>query len=430
MRNVVARKIATDAALVYSAVLHWLSPRTRRCSLNSACPQCGKLYNVTSAHIGKRVLCKQCQTILIVTVNGLSRIQPPTASPPQPPPQQPPLPPPVVGNWQHGMAPPQPVPLPTRQSAPPHVGYWMPGMAPPPQPVPPPPPPIYAFDDEDDEPIERRRGPRWLAAFGAGCGLVKWGMWVNFAGFAFMILLLEMMLIGAASKSKELAVLDKLGLFAVQYLLEIAGTIMMMLGWWRMTAAPSNSGAVGLMTGASILGALRTLSLFVGTVYLIMAVSAKGLDGLRYLVNSSTALMIAEISLLVATFSAIPGMAIVGGEIPSRALRKQAGWVTLFHQFLAIVLLTLIAFALYMLWIRDFVGDLNPAPARTEIDEERLVAPRRSGRVMPERSEPSDPTPILMCLLLVVLAVKGAYTYLHFSLYAVGDRAAARPDRS
>jgi hypothetical protein len=306
----------------------------------------------------------------------------------------------------------------------------MPGTAPPPQPVPPPPPANYDFDDEDDEPIERRRGPRWLAAFGAGCGLVKWGMWVNFAGFAFMILLLEMMLIGAASKSKELALLDKLGLFAVQYLFEIAGTIMMMLGWWRMTAAPSNSGAVGLMTGASILGALRTLSLFVGTVYLIMAVSAKGLDGIRYLVNSSTALMIAEISLLVATFSVIPGMAIIGGEIPSRALRKQAGWVTLFHQFLAIVLLTLIAFALYMLWISDFVGGLNPAPARAGIDEERLMPPKRAGGPKVEIAEPSSPIPIMMCLLLVILAIKGAYTYLHFSLYAVGNRAAARPDRN
>lgn len=148
-------------------------------------------------------------------------------------------------------------------------------------------------------------------------------MWFNFAGFAFLILLLEFSLLGAASKSKELVLVDKLGLYIPLYLFELAGTGMMLAGWWRMTSAPANSGAVGLMTGASILAGLRALTLFVGTVYLIMAVSTKGLDGIRYLFNSTSALTIAEICLLVATFSAIPGMAVIGGEIPSRRLRNQ-----------------------------------------------------------------------------------------------------------
>ena len=37
-----------------------------------------------------------------------------------------------------------------------------------------------------------------------------------------------------------------------------------------------------------------------------------------------------------------------------------------------------------------------------------------------------DPRPIVMFFLLAVLSIQAAYTYLHYSLYAVGQQAAAR----
>ena len=396
--------------------------------MNKACPACQKIYKIAATLIGKRILCTKCKTVLIVTDQGLGIPEPQLPPPASPPAQAPasPVPPKPAVHWQQGLVPPPQAPS---TAVPPQpVVYWQQGLVPPPQPAPAPPrSAVFDLDDDgDDDSWEPRRSPRWLLGFGSGCGLVKWGMWVNFAGFAYLILLLEFSLLGAASKSKELVLVDKLGLYIPLYLFELAGTGMMLAGWWRMTAAPANSGAVGLMTGASILAGLRALTLFVGTVYLIMAVSAKGLDGIRYLFNSTSALTIAEICLLVATFSAIPGMAVIGGEIPSRRLRQQAGWVTLIHQILAIVLLTLVAVGMYLIWMGDFLGGADLGRIGDVPADARPDTPRRTGAARAENAGPSDPIPIMMFLLLAILAIQGAYTYLHYSLYAVGQHAAAR----
>jgi hypothetical protein len=196
---------------------------------------------------------------------------------------------------------------------------------------------------------------------------------------------------------------------------------MMLFGWMRMIAVPPNSGAGGLMTGATALAGLREFVLFVGMLFFIMAITSKGLDGIKYLLNAYTAMMIANFCIWVATFSVIPGMAIIGGEIPSRRLRQKAGQVTLVHQILAIVLLMLIAAAYFMV----SAAELLPAGSGGR-GEDRFEAPR-TGRVeRSSRDVDRDPTPIVMCLLLVLLMIEAAYTYLHYSLYSVGQQAAAR----
>ena len=55
-------------------------------------------------------------------------------------------------------------------------------------------------DDGYDSP----RQPRWHQGFGAGCGLVKWGMWVNFASSAYIAMLVEVSLLGVATKTLAL----------------------------------------------------------------------------------------------------------------------------------------------------------------------------------------------------------------------------------
>lgn len=385
------------------------------------CPHCGKRLKFGAEHAGKSVKCPKCTQGIYIPPDPATQ-QAAAQAVPQLPPTPPPSAPVAGDEFQTAF-----------------VLPWSASVLPPAQPVPPvlrfdydnPPSPPASFhneplslDDDYDSHDRRggRRGPRWLEAFGAGCGLVKWGMWVNFASSAYLILIFEISLLGVATKSSKLVVADTLGLYVPVFLFQLAGTGMMLFGWMRMIAVPPNSGAGGLMTGATALAGLRELVLFVGMVFFILAVTAKGFDGLRDLLNAQTAMMIAYFCVWVATFSVIPGMAIVGGEIPSRRLRQKAGQVTLVHQILAIVLLMLIAAAYFLV----SAVDLLPTGGAGR-GGDGFEAPRTSrGGERGTRDVERDPTPILMLLLLVVLTIEAAYTYLHYSLYSVGQQAAQR----
>jgi len=52
--------------------------------MNTKCPQCDTVYNVTEAHIGRKVKCKSCSAALVVTEAGLALQAPATAPPPPP----------------------------------------------------------------------------------------------------------------------------------------------------------------------------------------------------------------------------------------------------------------------------------------------------------------------------------------------------------
>lgn len=259
-------------------------------------------------------------------------------------------------------------------------------------------------------------------------------MWANFAASAYTIGIIELSLLGGNDAS--LNVVNRLAVFIPLFLFSLAGTGMMLAGWWRMTGVPSNSGAGGLITGAAVLAALRALVLFVGMVFMILAAGAKGFDVLKYLLNAVIASYIAEACLWVATFSVIPGMAIVGGEIPSRRLRQRAGLVTFIHQILAILVLGLVALVYLNVSAFLLTPSTDSAP-RIEREVDERVPPRptrdRSERTdrgeRPSKVRESDPRLLLMFILLVILGIQAAYTYLHYSLYDVGQQAAARgPD--
>lgn len=50
--------------------------------MNSSCPNCGAVYNVTQKDVGRRIKCKKCSTPLIVTDAGLEVDQPAGAAAP------------------------------------------------------------------------------------------------------------------------------------------------------------------------------------------------------------------------------------------------------------------------------------------------------------------------------------------------------------
>jgi ribosomal protein S27AE len=377
--------------------------------MNNRCPSCAVAYKLSAKHLGRRITCSKCGTVLVVTEQGLECTPGKPAHPPVPAPS-----PPQAVYWQSGMGPPKPLPLsaysPPQSSRPTSRSEF------------------EALDDNDDDVEEVPSKPRWLHGFGTGCSLVKWGLWLNFSGFAYVILLGAMTLVGIQTKSRDLILIDKSGLFLPLFLFEITGSAFMAVGWWRMTGSPPQSGAVGLMTGAFLLAILRCLILFIGLIFMIMLISAQGLKTFTYLMSALSASYLAEACLAVATFSVIPGMAILGGEVPSRGLRQQAGWITLFHQVLGILLLSLFAAALYFAWINEFTDGFNMNRHVREVQVEPV--PRRVEAHRPvEQERPSNPIPVALLLLITMLIIHGAYTYLHASLYSAGQRAALRPDR-
>jgi predicted Zn finger-like uncharacterized protein len=60
-------------------------PLFRLLAMNTNCPQCDSSYNVTEAHIGRKVKCKSCGAALIVTENGLELKGAAAPVPPPPP---------------------------------------------------------------------------------------------------------------------------------------------------------------------------------------------------------------------------------------------------------------------------------------------------------------------------------------------------------
>lgn len=160
-------------------MLHYLTDETCKartekleCPLNKACPACQKIYKITTTHIGKRILCTKCKTVLIVTDQGLGIPEP------QLPPQASavPVPTQAVVHWQQGVVPPQTSSPPqepfevVEDSGSKHTG----GRGDDEKDA------EDAFDldevSDDDwrEAYEPLRKPRWMRTFGSGCGLVKW----------------------------------------------------------------------------------------------------------------------------------------------------------------------------------------------------------------------------------------------------------------
>jgi hypothetical protein len=120
--------------------------------VKNACPVCGKVYQVSPEHTGRKILCKQCGNKLVVSAAGLELIPPTPASPPAPPPPPPP-PPPQYAAYPAATAPTALTP-----------NYYPPPAAPSyPYPAPqvPPPAPMLDLDSEPDPqpPVHRRRRP-------------------------------------------------------------------------------------------------------------------------------------------------------------------------------------------------------------------------------------------------------------------------------
>jgi len=231
----------------------------------------------------------------------------------------------------------------------------------------PPPAELMSLDDaegrgDEEAPRARRRweregrtrlyGGRW-GRFGAGCRLVKFGLWVEFAGVAYLVAFLE---VGLADVVRP----GPWG-FVPMFGLMLAGSVLVGLGRLKLLAIPPDTGAAGLMTGAAALSGIRVLALLAGTGLAIAAATADNKNpaaGVKYEGFAFMAVVLGMLAGGVAEWTVVTGMAVVGGAMPDDNLRRRAGFVGFVLQMIALAYVVLVALVYFL----GVAGDLAAGP--------------------------------------------------------------------
>lgn len=267
------------------------------------------------------------------------------------------------------------------------------------------------------------------AAFGSGCGLARVGVWVEFVAVAVLLgpLLVLVVSLWAGGRWWE-GLVSAVGTFAVLpfFLLMQVGAALVGIGRLRMRAVPAGSGAGGVLAGALALSALRVAALTVA----VGLATASGFEGRAgragsaglYLLYAFGGYAVAVVAGVVADVTALPGLAVVGGAIPSAPLRRRVGLAAFVFQLVA--LLTVFQLAVgYTLFLSAAQSGLT---GRLGAGARRQPPP---AEVRPESGE-SDSTSVAFAvacgLILFVLLSRAGYAALHDSLYAAGQKATAR----
>jgi hypothetical protein len=209
--------------------------------------------------------------------------------------------------------------------------------------------------------------------------------------------------------------------------LMLVGSALVGIGRLRMRAVPPGTGAGGVLTGALVLSAVRVAAL-TAAVGLVAASGFEAKAGRPggvglYLLYAAGGYAVALIAGLVADVTVLPGLAVVGGAIPSATLRRRVGLAGFLFQLVAVLTVFQLAVA-YSLFLaaseRGLSGRLG-AVARQPVD---APAEPRPGPIGPDRSSAAFAG---VCgSLLFALLCQAGYAALHDSLYAAGQRATAR----
>jgi hypothetical protein len=267
------------------------------------------------------------------------------------------------------------------------------------------------------------------AAFGSGCALARVGIWLEFAAAASLLgpLLALVVSLWAGARWWE-GVVAKVGPFGLLPFLGLmlVGAALVGVGRLRMRAVPAGTGAGGVLTGTVVLSAVRVVALTAGVGLAAAAgfeaKADRAAGAALYLLYAFGGYAVALVAGVVADVTALPGLAVVGGAIPSTPLRRRVGLAAFVFQLVALltVFQLAIGYALFLSAAQSgLTGRLGggsrrphpPAEARTESVE-------------------SDSTSVAFAaacgLILFALLSRAGYAALHDSLYAAGQKATAR----
>lgn len=283
----------------------------------------------------------------------------------------------------------------------------------------------FSTEDRDEEGVTpwrfRERPAReslglWLR-FAQGCQVVQYGILVELIGVALLFVILEVLVLDATGVARAPVDVRSPHAVLLPLLLPLAaGTMVIGTGRLLMLRVPAQTGAAAVLTAAAGLSWLRFVLLALATVFSFLAAFEESRPARQpHFVQALRLYALAVIAGWVAEVSVVPGLAVVGGEMPSRALRQRAAVVTFVIQLMAGLWLAMVVSGAYLGAVRGLVPE-----------------PISGAEVRPAARSPHDLEPEHWALVLTVVlgtlfAFQAGYAYLHYSLYAAG-RSAGRTD--
>jgi hypothetical protein len=270
---------------------------------------------------------------------------------------------------------------------------------------------------EPTKPWEHRRpsGGPWRAPtgewgdFGTGCQYVKWGVLFELGTAVLGFVLLELLLLDAEAVIRLPDAVQSGEVLPALFLPLLAGTFLSAVGRVMMVRVPAHTPGAAILTVAAGLNWLRFILIVAAVVLYILGFNEPGKAGRGpYFDNGLRMCLLAGCVALITDLSAIPAMAVVGGEIPSWALRTRAALVTFVLQLLA------------ALWIAMVVSAASSAAVRELVPG---VGAPQGGAAPPQRPGRPGRIAVLTVLITVLFALQAGYYYLQYLLYSTGQDA-------
>jgi hypothetical protein len=252
--------------------------------------------------------------------------------------------------------------------------------------------------------------------FAVGCWFVKWGIVAELVALGLLFVLLELRVLDVTNVIQLPPGFGSVGLSLVVFVPVALGTLLIAIGRVLMVRVPPGAqGAVVLIVAAG-LSWLRFVLVVLTIVFLVLGL-CEGANPARdrYFDWTVSVCVLAGFAGLVADLSTIPALAVVGGEMPSRALRTKALAVTFVIQLRAALWVAVIVGLAYVDAMREFVPALAPQPG-----------PRPPGAQL-QRVDPAARAVRISIALAVLFALEIGYGHFQYSLYSAG-RAAGQSD--
>jgi len=256
-----------------------------------------------------------------------------------------------------------------------------------------------------------------------GCGLVRWGLWIELLAVAYMICLFGYLVTSFVDKpGVKPEVLKSMGLFVIVpfFYLTLIGTGFIALGRTRMLSLPPGTGAGGVLTGAFVLSGLRALAVLASAALVTQAAMAwpdTSFDKMgRYLVLGVGSWLISIVPGVIAELTVVPGLAIAGGSIPSLRLRRRTGRFAF--------VLQVVALAFVFLGVLGYFGLASILSRNVSVRD--IVQGQGAVQTPAGAPSPSDVRAGLMVVQVVLaflLFLQFVYAWLQAGMYRAGQAA-------
>jgi hypothetical protein len=277
-------------------------------------------------------------------------------------------------------------------------------------------------------------------SFGSGNSMAKLGVWVEFLASVYGLAILGYIFVGIIEEAQGTPrVIANLGgpfilapFFAGMFL----GVVFTLMGRTRMLSIPEGTGAKKVFVGTWLFTMIRFLAVTAALIFVVLsglewsdARSGGGFSrGGDYLGFAFLATLIALPFWILADFSIVPAIAIVGGAMPSLHLRRRVGSIAFGLQILLIAQIAVGIVGGYVINDMEKKREVRQMMMlQAEFESGRFQQPGMGrptftvNRMLSGNAENEEIT--IIVVLSVLLITQLVYTSLFASLYGGGRRA-------